>query len=48
MSRKTSILAFFLLSIVLFVGLYFLFNRTDLHHTIFDGFYNTVLLQSFK
>lgn len=43
MSRKTSILAFILLSIVLFVGLYFLFNRTDLHHTIFDGFYNTLV-----
>ena len=43
MNRKLSISSFILISIALVVGLYFLIIRTDLHHTIFDGFYNTLI-----
>lgn len=43
MRRKISILSFILVSIALIIGLYFLFIRTNLHHTIFDGFYNTLI-----
>ncbi|MBO0451356.1 MULTISPECIES: sensor histidine kinase [Enterococcus] len=45
MRRKLSIFSFILLSVALIIGLYFLFIRTNLHHTILDGFYN-VLIQS--